>query len=168
MSDNKIFPLEDNTAPSQTNEDRLFNKISMPKSDFKDYNTAPRLTNEDMLFNKTPRAVLYDMAPSLTNEDRLFNKIYNMAPSRTTNEDRLFNKISMPKSDLKYDRIGGCMTFILLSCGVPVYNGWIDRKTYMAWGKGGTMNYANGDKYEGEWKDDKQHGKGVFTSASGD
>ena len=25
----------------------------------------------------------------------------------------------------------------------------------------GTYYYANGDKYEGEWKDDKRHGKGT-------
>ena len=28
----------------------------------------------------------------------------------------------------------------------------------------GIMNYKDGSKYEGQWKDDKRHGKGVFTS----
>ena len=27
----------------------------------------------------------------------------------------------------------------------------------------GTITFANGDKYVGEWKDDKQHGQGTFT-----
>ena len=27
----------------------------------------------------------------------------------------------------------------------------------------GTYAYADGDKYEGEWKDDKRHGKGTVT-----
>jgi hypothetical protein len=29
----------------------------------------------------------------------------------------------------------------------------------------GTYYYADGDKYEGEWKEDKRHGKGVVTYA---
>jgi hypothetical protein len=32
----------------------------------------------------------------------------------------------------------------------------------------GTYTYANGDKYVGEWKDDKKNGKGTYTSANGD
>ena len=31
----------------------------------------------------------------------------------------------------------------------------------------GTHTWDNGDKYVGEWKDDKKHGKGKFTWASG-
>jgi len=27
----------------------------------------------------------------------------------------------------------------------------------------GTFTYANGDKYVGEWKDDKRHGQGTYT-----
>ena len=29
------------------------------------------------------------------------------------------------------------------------------------------MRYANGDVYEGEWKDNKMHGKGVYRRADG-
>ena len=32
----------------------------------------------------------------------------------------------------------------------------------------GTFTYTNGDKYLGEWKDDKKHGKGTFTYTNGD
>ena len=32
----------------------------------------------------------------------------------------------------------------------------------------GTMTWANGDKYVGEWKDAKRHGKGTGTYADGD
>ena len=32
----------------------------------------------------------------------------------------------------------------------------------------GTYTWADGDKYVGEWKDDKSHGQGIYTSASGD
>ena len=31
----------------------------------------------------------------------------------------------------------------------------------------GTFNYADGDKYVGEWKDDNKHGQGTFTFADG-
>jgi hypothetical protein len=31
----------------------------------------------------------------------------------------------------------------------------------------GTFTFANGDKYVGEWKDDKQHGQGTYTFADG-
>ncbi len=31
----------------------------------------------------------------------------------------------------------------------------------------GTYTFANGDKYAGEWKDDKKHGQGTYTFASG-
>jgi hypothetical protein len=31
----------------------------------------------------------------------------------------------------------------------------------------GTLTYANGDKYEGEWKDDLKNGQGTFTWANG-
>ena len=31
----------------------------------------------------------------------------------------------------------------------------------------GTMTWANGDKYVGEWKEDKRHGQGTYTWASG-
>ena len=31
----------------------------------------------------------------------------------------------------------------------------------------GTYTYADGDKYVGEWKDDKYHGQGTYTSPSG-
>ena len=32
----------------------------------------------------------------------------------------------------------------------------------------GTFNYTSGNKYVGEWKDDKRHGQGTFTYAAGD
>ena len=32
----------------------------------------------------------------------------------------------------------------------------------------GTYTFASGNKYVGEWKDDKKHGKGTYTFASGD
>ena len=32
----------------------------------------------------------------------------------------------------------------------------------------GTITWANGDKYEGEWKDGKKHGKGTETCSNGD
>ena len=32
----------------------------------------------------------------------------------------------------------------------------------------GTFNYTNGNKYVGEWKDDKRHGQGTFTWGPGD
>ena len=31
----------------------------------------------------------------------------------------------------------------------------------------GTYTFANGAKYVGEWKDDKQHGQGTYTFADG-
>ena len=31
----------------------------------------------------------------------------------------------------------------------------------------GTYTYADGDKYVGEWKDDKKNGQGTYTSADG-
>ena len=31
----------------------------------------------------------------------------------------------------------------------------------------GVMDYSNGDKYEGDWKDNKIHGKGKLTCAGG-
>ena len=31
----------------------------------------------------------------------------------------------------------------------------------------GTFTFTNGDKYVGQWKDDKQHGQGTFTYVSG-
>lgn len=31
----------------------------------------------------------------------------------------------------------------------------------------GTYTWANGDKYIGEWNEDKKHGKGVFSFANG-
>ena len=30
------------------------------------------------------------------------------------------------------------------------------------------MNYNNGDKYEGEWKNDKREGKGIYYYNNGD
>ena len=30
------------------------------------------------------------------------------------------------------------------------------------------MEYGNGDKYDGSWKDDKKDGQGIFESAKGD
>ena len=32
----------------------------------------------------------------------------------------------------------------------------------------GTYTFASGNKYVGEWRDDKQHGQGIETSADGD
>jgi len=32
----------------------------------------------------------------------------------------------------------------------------------------GNFNYTNGDKYVGEWKDDKQHGQGTYTFGPGE
>ena len=31
----------------------------------------------------------------------------------------------------------------------------------------GTCTYVNGDIYVGEWKDDKSHGQGIFTTTDG-
>ena len=30
------------------------------------------------------------------------------------------------------------------------------------------FTYANGEKYDGEWKDGKKHGRGVLTCANGE
>jgi hypothetical protein len=32
----------------------------------------------------------------------------------------------------------------------------------------GVYNYSNGDKYEGEWREDKRHGQGTYTFSNGD
>ena len=32
----------------------------------------------------------------------------------------------------------------------------------------GTIGFDNGDKYVGEWKDDKRHGQGTYTYSNGD
>ena len=32
----------------------------------------------------------------------------------------------------------------------------------------GTFTFASGDKYVGEWQEDKSHGQGTYTSANGD
>ena len=32
----------------------------------------------------------------------------------------------------------------------------------------GTLQYRNGERYEGQWKDDTAHGKGTLTYAGGD
>ena len=32
----------------------------------------------------------------------------------------------------------------------------------------GTRFYANGDRYEGEWREGKKHGRGTFFYANGD
>ena len=32
----------------------------------------------------------------------------------------------------------------------------------------GVFTYANGDKYDGQWKDGLKHGKGILTCADGD
>ena len=29
------------------------------------------------------------------------------------------------------------------------------------------MSYANGDKYDGDWKDDNKDGKGIYSDANG-
>ena len=31
----------------------------------------------------------------------------------------------------------------------------------------GTLNYPNGDRYEGEWKDDTKNGQGTYIKADG-
>jgi len=30
------------------------------------------------------------------------------------------------------------------------------------------ISYSNGDRYEGDWKDDKRHGRGIVTYAAPD
>jgi hypothetical protein len=46
-----------------------------------------------------------------------------------------------------------------------IYEGqWIDDRRYGQ----GTMTYANGDKYEGEWRFDERHRQGTMTYANGD
>lgn len=32
----------------------------------------------------------------------------------------------------------------------------------------GVKVWANGDRYEGEWREDKQHGRGIYMWANGD
>jgi hypothetical protein len=32
----------------------------------------------------------------------------------------------------------------------------------------GVLTYVNGERYEGQWKDDKEHGKGTRTYINGD
>mgnify|MGYP001131685251 CR=1 FL=1 len=36
------------------------------------------------------------------------------------------------------------------------------------WRCRGILSYADGDRYEGEWKNGKMHGKGVYVYANGD
>jgi hypothetical protein len=52
-----------------------------------------------------------------------------------------------------------------LTRGPCKYDGeWKDEKKN---GKG-VYKFANGGKYEGEWKDGNKHGKGIYISANGD
>ena len=38
---------------------------------------------------------------------------------------------------------------------------------FTSWHGEGTITFANGDKYDGQWKDDKMHGEGTFTWTNG-
>jgi len=53
---------------------------------------------------------------------------------------------------------------ILLDNGHKYEGQWKDGKQHGS----GTLTYADGSKYEGQWKDDKQHGSGTLTFANGD
>ena len=39
--------------------------------------------------------------------------------------------------------------------------------TYIAFMQG-VCDYANGDKYDGDWKEDRAHGMGTYTYATGE
>jgi len=64
-----------------------------------------------------------------------------------------------------------CLTFavLLFSAGeawsLPKCPGSYDGYTWT--NCVGTRDYSNGDKYVGEWRDDKRHGQGTYTFASG-
>ena len=58
----------------------------------------------------------------------------------------------------------GCMVWV----SIHITNGdkyegeWKDDKMHGH----GTYTFHDGDKYEGEWKDDKMHGQGIYTWAN--
>ena len=64
-------------------------------------------------------------------------------------------------TSVRWDNCFGTYTF---ANGDKYVGEWKDDKKYGQ----GTYTFANGDKYVGEWKDDKRHGQGTSTYANGD
>ena len=64
-------------------------------------------------------------------------------------------------TSVRWDNCFGTYTF---ANGDKYVGEWKDDKKYGQ----GTYTFANGDKYVGEWKDDKRHGQGTSTYANVD
>ena len=62
---------------------------------------------------------------------------------------------------LRFHNCFGAYTF---TDGEKYVGEWQDDKRHGQ----GTYTFASGDKYVGKWKDDKKHGQGTFTFANGD
>ena len=61
------------------------------------------------------------------------------------------------------ERYHNCFGTLNLNNGDKYVGEWRDNKRHGQ----GTYNYADGEKYVGEHKDNNRHGKGVYTYASG-
>ena len=97
------------------------------------------------------------------------NNVNNKIQNKITNIIRV-NKIPNLKSNnnanpkFSNSTISKSKTYNLITKSYPngTYKGYIlnDKRE-----KSGIMIFNNGAKYEGQWKNDKKHGKGVFTSS---
>ena len=97
------------------------------------------------------------------------NNVNNKIQNKITNIIRV-NKIPNLKSNnnanpkISNSTISKSKTYNLITKSYPngTYKGYIlnDKRE-----KSGIMIFNNGAKYEGQWKNDKKHGKGVFTSS---
>ena len=136
------------------------------------------ISYEEIILNKNDSNIIskekidFSKEINTIEEDNTENEIIINKKNAVNNIIRL-NKIPNPKQHEKNikiklpenkNTIHRSITYNLTTKKYPngTYKGFIFNGKRE---KNGTMFFDNGAKYEGQWKNDKKHGKGVFTSS---
>ena len=168
LSDNKIFSYM--SSPSE--QSLMMYGFSEEKDNIRSLTFLHFMSNK--IGNLKSKSIFYgkkieDYKNFELTEDELKTEIKNFEINRDYVHNLInstlekVNKELIIKDEYSCEKIGGKKTFNY-SNGDRYVGDWNDNKRHGQ----GTYTRANGDVYVGEYKEDKRNGKGTYTSVNGD
>ena len=185
---NRGFTIKENPNSKIRNhlhKEEIGNNLNMKaKSSFENINKISNDNEKDLLYNKITKAYTFTNTDNNNSDNNNIKKVnhilftsYNLKGKKAYGEEEIKNKSNIDNK-LNDNNIKNIDTKKFINIKIEdnlniylkkikkyengIYEGIMlnDKREIK-----GTMIYSNGAKYEGQWRNDKKNGKGIFTSS---